>query len=132
MTREQTHLANGGAYLNIGLLVGHPGYKTYLPVFSTLRTLRNYGAKFHHSTIQKSDTEDTLVVELDGPIPRRVLFEIASALNQEAIAQCMSGMDGNEWGELVGPKAEAWGEFDPERFLLLDGCKLSEIDKHAK
>ena len=112
----------GRALLNIGLAVGSPGYKTCLPVFSTLRTVRNYGGEFRDSAIRQSDTKDTLVIDLKEPLNARVLAELASALNQEAIAQWSS-----RGGELRGPKAELWGEFDPSQFLLLDGRRLSAV-----
>lgn len=112
----------GRALLNIGLHVGQAPYLTYLPVFSALRTVRHHGGVFRDSAVRKSGTEDTLVIDLDEPLNARVLAELSSALNQEAIAQWSS-----RGGELRGPKAEAWGEFDPSQFLLLDGRRLSAV-----
>lgn len=117
----------GRALLNIGLKVGNGPWATALPVFGALRTVRHYGGTFRGIAIRHSETEDTLVIDLDEPLNARVLAELASALNQEAIAQWSSG-----GGELRGPKAELWGPFDPSQFLLLDGRKLSEVDTHAK
>lgn len=126
-SRERGHLAAGGAYLNIGLKAGTAPYQTNVPVFDALRAVRRVGGKFHHSTIQKSDTENTLVIELDGGLTRRALYDLAGALGQEAVAQCMYFGDDRQWGELVGPKAEAWGAFNPQFFLLLDGGRLSAL-----
>lgn len=109
----------GRALLNIGLKVGNDQWN---PLFSTLRTVRGYGAVFRDSALRQSETEDTLVIDLDEPLDARTLHELASGLNQEAIAQWSS-----KGGELRGPKAWAWGEFDPSQFLLLDGRRLSNV-----
>lgn len=110
----------GRAFLNIGLKVSDAPWP--LPVFQVLRAVRNHGGHFNMSAIQTSDTEDTLVIILHEPLNARMLHELASALNQEAIAQWSS-----RGGELRGPKAELWGEFDPSQFLLLDGRRLSAV-----
>jgi len=68
----------------------------------------------------QSDTEPTLVAELRRPLTALAAHEIAAHLKQDAVAQ----WDGRD-GQLYGPNATAWGEFDPAFFLTLDGSRLA-------
>lgn len=65
------------------------------------------------SRVAQSDTEPTLVVELSTPLSQRMLDSLSIILSQDCIAQLYP--DGH--GELVGPRAAAWGAFDPARFI---------------
>ncbi len=50
------------------------------------------------------------------------IYQIAEKFDQDCIAvRCGSG----ERGWLVGPRAHEWGEFDPTKFLLLDGSRAA-------
>lgn len=62
--------------------------------------------------VAQSSTEATLIVRLDKPLTNRQLHTLSVALEQDCIAQLHDGK-----GVLVGPRAEAWGEFNPEFFL---------------
>lgn len=70
----------------------------------------------------QSATEDTLIVKLNvsgGSMVaiRKAINELAADLCQDCIAMYV----GAEWrGELIGPNAAAWGEFNPEYFLRFD------------
>lgn len=68
---------------------------------------------YHQST-----TELTAVLQVDEDITDQQLHELCDLLSQEAIAivRLPSGH-----GRLVGPKAEAWGAYDPARFLMPTG-----------
>jgi hypothetical protein len=63
---------------------------------------------------QKSATEYTLVAEIVRPLDTMEGYLLAIDLQQDCIAQ----QDG-EKGQLLGPKAEEWGEFNPDYFLTL-------------
>lgn len=70
--------------------------------------------------VRESSTERTLIVEgtiehisfadLEGAI-----YVLAGLLWQDAIAFRIDG----KHGYLVGPNAEAWGDFDPAEFLTI-------------
>ena len=77
-------------------------------------------------SIQQSETETTVVaiVDIRGN-PEDVLtkvFRLSQILEQDCIA--MYNLVTKE-GALVGPRADKWGAFNPEFFLLPDGSKLS-------
>lgn len=67
--------------------------------------------------------EPTFVVDLfcDNIHPGLV-YRIAVALNQQAIAYYN---EADDFGLLIGPRAEEWGHFDPTRFVLCDGTALA-------
>ncbi len=80
--------------------------------------------------VLESDTEPTLVAEVTTwaayPFTAlQLLYQVAEELNQDCIAVYRVGTLG---GALVGPRADAWGPFNPEYFLLLDGRRLSEVN----
>jgi hypothetical protein len=65
-----------------------------------------------------SSTEDTLIVECrtnaGADQIRAELFELSELLGQD----CIAVYNATSWtGELVGPDAAAWGEFNPDYFL---------------
>ena len=76
--------------------------------------------------VHQSDTEPTLVVKVrvfDFPaLAWQKLKHIAIDLHQDCIAAYNpeTGI-----GALIGPKAAAWGSFNPEFFILPDGNRLA-------
>jgi hypothetical protein len=74
----------------------------------------------------QSDTEPTLVVEVtsvNGPtLTLSALHNLSVDLGQDCIAVYRPKTKG---GALVGPKASAWGRFNPEFFILPDGTRLA-------
>lgn len=81
-------------------------------------------------------SEDTLVLEVQGISTKRrggvdivnSVYKLSEALGQDCIAfRSVVSYDGDKDGpfhtreELVGPKAEEWGEFDPTFFIPFDG-----------
>jgi len=70
---------------------------------------------FHR--VEQSSTEPTLVArfwysgELDDL--RGQIYKLAKRLDQDCIAVFVH----EEFGELIGPNASAWGDFDPQYFL---------------
>lgn len=106
--------------LNIGLAAkGRPNH-TPEEALAALRIIG--GGRAIRAEVHPSDTEPTLVVEVRSPLYAAALFAVAASLNQDAIAQ----FDPHSGGQLVGPNASAWGEFDPDQFLTLRGQRLSE------
>jgi hypothetical protein len=67
--------------------------------------------------LAKSETEETLVVEVQANVCdlARTLRYACFWLHQDCIAVQLP--DGS--GQLVGPKAEEWGDFNPAYFLPL-------------
>ena len=83
-----------------------------------------------HKVVQ-SDTEPTLVVEASTDptvlAPFHALtHQIAADLQQDCIAVFIPNTDSaKSVGLLSGPRAAAWGEFNPEFFFLIDGSRLA-------
>lgn len=106
------------ATLNIGLNVGDK--VAALTPLSVLAAIRWFGRQTLREAIVDSDTEPTLVVEVDVPFSGPSLAALSARLRQDAVAQ----WDGQR-GLLAGPKAAAWGPFDPAFFFNLDGQRLA-------
>lgn len=92
-------------------------------------TLRAYGFSILREALLESDTEPTLVAEVATGFATtltvlQLLYQVADELEQDCIA-VYCGLIG---GALVGPRADVWGPFNPEYFLLLDGRRLSEVN----
>lgn len=93
------------------------------------KTLRAYGFSILREALLESDTEPTLVAEVATGFATtltvlQLLYQVSEELKQDCIAvyRELTG------GALVGPRADAWGPFNPEYFLLLDGRRLSEVN----
>lgn len=97
--------------LNIGLNIGD-GTRKVAPAVA-MAALALAGAAVLRHTIAQSATEVTLIAELAEPLPRETLHAISVVLEQDCIAQRHA--DGA--GELIGPRAAEWGEFNPAYFL---------------
>ena len=74
--------------------------------------------------VLESHTEQTLVIEFDYAEPREnigvteLAYRICERFNQDCVAVYNTTL---EAGQLIGPRAEAWGEFNPDYFFLVDG-----------
>lgn len=126
---EKNHLV-----LNIGLL--RSDNKQLLNPLFVEQYLAHIGLDVREFKLFVSKTEPTAVVVLrveqwmpgaETPmqytLASRISKEVAAFLKQEAIALYVPCYD---VGILVGPKAEAWGDFNAEFFLMPDGRRLSE------
>ena len=104
----------------VTLNVGLASPSGLIPVERALAALRVVaGWSPRRWALAQSDTEPTLIAE--GPtLGASQAYAVADALKQDAIAV----WDGRE-GDLIGPAAAAWGEFDPSFFLTLDGSRLA-------
>jgi hypothetical protein len=104
------------ALVNIGLASRHGSIRP-AHALAALRAIG--GAQVIAARVHQSATEPTLVAEVRRPINAAAAYETARYLHQDAIAQ----FDGYD-GQLYGPSAEAWGQFDPSQFLDLNGRRL--------
>lgn len=95
-------------------------------VGTVLREIAARPITLHRYTVHNSDTELTVVAEvtINGPFtsPSRVFHRLACLLGQDCIAAYHVEL---QRGQLDGPDAAAWGAFDPERFVMLDGSRLA-------
>lgn len=80
------------------------------------------------AVVRDSDTEPTLVAEVqwlgDGAHFSTAIWNTCVDLHQEAIAVFSPSI---QKGSLFGPKAAEWGPFDPAKFVLADGRRLSQV-----
>lgn len=104
--------------LNIGL--AREGQENLKP-FNVLRAIRNLGCHVVAEGLRPSDTEPTLVVHVVH-CAESTAETLAVILEQDCVARYHLG---NGKGQLIGPRADKWGDFNPEYFLLLDGSRLS-------
>ena len=110
--------------LNIGLARGD-GF--HVSTLEALRVLNTNGVFVNTSEVFESDTEETLVVtgSLSGHDSKEnteSLHRVAQALGQDCIAVWSPLI---HFGALIGPRAAAWGEFNPAFFILPDGKRLA-------
>lgn len=109
--------------INIGL--AREG-NSNIGVGTVLREIAARPITLHRYNVQHSDTEITVVAEvtINGAFtnPSRVFHALARVLGQDCIAAYHVEL---KRGQLDGPNAAAWGAFNPEFFLLLDGTRLA-------
>lgn len=106
-------------YLNVGLRSS----QKYGPVHDVsaqyvVDKLRDLGFKVETAEVRRSATEDTLVAAVSfagGTVGRGALFALAHMCRQDCVA---SYNPETRVGSLVGPHAEAWGDFKVEFFLF--------------
>lgn len=104
--------------LNIGLVAQGRPY----PAERALAALRAAGAVVSMSTVVQSDTEPTLVVVCD--VNPYMIQGVSMALDQDCIA-VWNGETRQGW--LSGPRADAWGDFNPDLFFVPNGKRLSDV-----
>lgn len=109
--------------LNIGL--ARTG-NSNIGVGTVLREIEQSGFTLRQHSIQHSDTEITVVAQVTArysftPVAFR-LAHLAESLEQDCIAVYHPATG---HGYLAGPRAAAWGVFNPDYFLQLDGTRLS-------
>lgn len=110
---------------NIGLetkdAAGNVGLLDAEAVCEFIHGLTNCG---FYGALHESRTEPTLVLEFDYAELRenigltKLAYRICERFHQDCVAVYNTGL---EAGQLIGPRAEAWGDFNPEYFFLVDG-----------
>lgn len=119
--------------LNIGLnnLPDNFSRDVHQQVSAVINAIAGAGFKATLTRIVQSDTEPTLVVHAEtrySYVPAAVRIEgLASALNQD----CVAAVFPSGSGALLGPRAEAWGAFNPDMFFCIDGTRLSQHVRSA-
>ena len=111
------HLLASTQVLNIGMAVtaldGSTSLLSREQIESVLRYVAGTPAYWLWIDIRHSDTEPTAVVSgFVFPLRDEEVYQIAERLGQDCIAVRDTG-----GGRLIGPRAAAWGPFDPARFL---------------
>jgi hypothetical protein len=110
-----------GNHLNIGLIEGRTGKE--MSSDDILSKLPKDVQVVNFVKV-KGKIEETLVIETDRPLTDSEMIKLLGDTKQQAIPQLSSG-DGILYDTERGTN-EAWGEFDPEQFILQDGTVLSE------
>ena len=110
-----------GATVNIGLADPNGGQGLSPEV--VLSALEAAGVTIKTSAVHASDTEPTLVAELEAPMTPEIATALSQQLGQEAIAQRLG--DGS--GGLFGPAADKWGTFSNDYFVTIDGQKAASV-----
>ena len=115
------------AHLNIGLASEAFGI---VAANSVLQVLATHGFFLRSSETIESDTEPTLVVVAEWGLATydKVDATLHGAVNKAAELcgqDCIAvWLPGHKEGRLIGPRAAAWGEFNPEFFITPNGSRL--------
>jgi len=121
-------------HLNIGLASEAFGI---VAANSVLQVLSTHGFFVRTSETIDSDTEPTLVVAAEWGLATYckvdvsladAVHKVAELTGQDAIAVWLPA---RKEGRLIGPRAAAWGDFDPGRFITPDGSRLELAQKAA-
>lgn len=106
------------------------GYNLFMRrVICATDALQGHGFKIIRSRVHQSDTEPTLVALVETGLAHTDITvftqvtKLSEALGQDCIA-LYNPASGR--GALIGPRAAAWGTFNPEYFFLLDGTRLAQ------
>lgn len=96
---------------NIGL--DNPITNAPNSVESTLEALHTHGVVVMDWRVAQSQTEQTVVGSAHTAWNEAKLHALSVALGQD----CIAVKDGNNIGHLIGPKADAWGPFNPAYWI---------------
>jgi hypothetical protein len=118
-----TNESEPDARLNVGLHVADPnaGGRVMSPN-EAVAAIRATGRSVGRTSIVNSDTEPTLVADLDRAMSPDELHALSVKLHQGAIPQRYS--DGS--GIMEGQNAKGWGEYNPDSFRMHDGRTATE------
>ena len=105
---------SGPASVNVGLETNDGGTITEDQVLAAFEKL---GLKVGKKAVQQSNTEQTLIAQLDRPLTNEEAYSLSVELRQDAIAHHDGGR-----GHLDGPNKANFGNvFNPEYFMDLEG-----------
>ena len=111
--------------INIGL--DRTGDTTLSPATVVAEINRRPGLSLWEHTVHESDTELTVVARVShlGMFTdiNREFFRLSRELGRDCVAVLH---EDTGLGALHGPDASAWGDFNPEFFLQLDGTRLGQ------
>lgn len=115
------------AVLNIGLdWTDKGGEARQHDIRTVLGALRRFGVLPLTCDTVRSDSEPTLVIRAIIDADCIAIHQASAALEQDCIA--VWNIDDEE-GALIGPRADAWGRFDPDKFLTHTGDRLASVLK---
>lgn len=114
-------MGQDATYLNIGLDTSAAGDGAPLSVDQVREALAAVGVKAEAIDVQQSASEPTAIVRIAQPLTAEQGDAVSRALKQEAIAQRRG-----EEGDLFGPKAEEWGPYNPDYFLMPERVELAQ------
>lgn len=107
--------------LNIGHAIGASGAQHTLA--QIIQTVERLGINVAQVNVVESDTETTTVLRTPT-VDSLTVHTLATILGQDCIAVWHPLRTGQP-GELIGPDAASWGEFNPEFFILPEGGRLA-------
>lgn len=111
--------------INIG--TDRSGQSAISPATVVAEINRRPGLSLWDYAVHESDTELTVVARVShlGMFTdvNREFFRLARSLGQDCVAVLH---EDTGLGALHGPNAAAWGDFNPEFFLQLDGTRLAQ------
>ena len=113
-------------YINVGLQANGRDIRPA----DARAVLRACGLPIVQSNVLCSDSEPTLIaiVQVEQFVLEAAINNVCEALDQD----CIAVMDmTTRQGRLIGPRAAAWGTFNPAYFLTLTGRRLNEAAKAA-
>lgn len=117
--------------LNVGLAVNPENARALgrerLRVLDVVGALTAMNAEILRLEVRQSNTEPTAVVEIRTDASDSILEVLSAVLWQEAVAFWDIG---SERGFLLGPKASAWGPFNPEFFLTFSRSATDNAVEH--
>ena len=108
--------------LNVGLSTAEVAGGGQITEDDVRQALQRAGVTVADLEIQQSDTEQTAVVTVSRELTPEEGDQLSRELQQEAIV--LRRPDGS--GELFGPKAEEWGPYNPEFFVMPGGQRASQ------
>ena len=108
-------------YLNVGMNKAAGGELTKGELLAALRVCKIITA--HPVEFHESDTERTAVVELASLPTVERLYTLSELTGQDCVA-VYSLPSGD--GSLIGPKAKAWGPFNPTYFIMPGGRRAMQ------
>ena len=115
-------------HLNIGLASQALGF---VAANTVLQALANHGFFVRTSEALESDTEPTLIVVADWGLTTYCKVDVSLADAVHKVAE-LTGQDciatwlpERKEGRLIGPRAAAWGAFNPEFFITPSGDRLA-------
>lgn len=118
--QQSGELTGRGAILNVGLSTEEVAGGGQIDEAAVRQRLADIGVTVDAVDLHQSDSELTAVVQINRPLTQAEADALSAALQQEAIVQVVDGQ-----GTMFGPKAEEWGPYNPDYFVMPDGTRAS-------
>lgn len=125
MTQLILNIGLDGVPADMSYTNGVPNPLVTRQFLTTVQAVRQAGFRVQKAFIAQSDTEPTAVLVVDdgdSPGQDNRIDMLSTTLNQDCIA---AWSPADAFGQLIGPRADKWGEFNPEFFIMPDGSRLA-------